>query len=62
MKTLNFILRQPASNGDTIVLWQRGHYTYEIERKTKAGMPVSSSQYLNTSCEQAKEIVDRMCK
>lgn len=60
---LNFILREYAANGDAIILWQRGNYHYEIERwNATTSLRKNVSQYLNTSCEQAKEIVERMCK
>lgn len=42
-----------------IVLWQHGHYHYEVERRVK-GITVSRSTYLNTSCEQMLEIIENI--
>lgn len=44
-------------NDDTLVLWRHGDYHYEVERK-KNGLTYARSTYLNTSYEQALEILE----
>lgn len=45
---LNFILSERLIDNRSIILWQRGHYRYEVEIRH-----VNSWTLHNTSCEEA---------
>lgn len=45
---LNFILSERLIDNRSIVLWQRGHYRYEVEIRGVNAWPL-----YNTSCEEA---------
>ena len=45
---LNFILSQKLIDNRSVILWQRGHYRYEVEIRR-----VNTWSLYNTSCEEA---------
>lgn len=48
---LNFITSFDCTKREgRIILWQRGDYYYEVERRV-GNIALSRTKYLNTSCE-----------